>query len=123
MADPTSIGKAAEIAAAKYLKKLGYNILETNYRGQYGEIDIIANENKCLVFIEVKYRSSSDFGRPEEFVGKSKQLKIIKTALQYLKKERLEGSDVRFDVLTIDSASDKIGLIRSAFESTSRYTC
>ena len=122
MSDPIQIGKNAELTAAKYLKKLGFKILKTNYRGCFGEIDIIAKDGACLVFIEVKSRASSDFGRPEEFVGKIKQLKIIKTALQYLKSRRLDCADIRFDVLTIDSGSNGIALIRSAFESPSIYT-
>ena len=122
MPDSTEIGKAAEKAAAKYLKKLGYKVLEKNYRELSGEIDIIAKEGKCLVFVEVKARSSSDHGWPEEFVDKQKQSKIVKTALKYLKKEKLDDSDVRFDVLAIDPGSDEIAHIKSAFESSAEYT-
>ena len=122
MPDSTEIGKAAEKSAAKYLKKLGFKVIEMNYREPSGEIDIIAKEGKCLVFVEVKSRSSSGHGWPEEFVDKKKQSKIVKTALQYLKKEKLDDSEVRFDVLTIDSASDEISLIKSAFETSSEYT-
>ena len=122
MRDSTAIGKKAEKTAAKYLRKLGFKILETNYRGRCGEIDIIAKDGKCLVFAEVKCRSASGHGRPEEFVDKTKQSKIVKTALEYLKRKGLDSADVRFDVLAIDSVSDEIGLIRSAFESPSMYT-
>ena len=122
MSDSAEIGKTAELTAAKYLKKLGFKILETNYRGHFGEIDIIAKDGKCLVFVEVKYRSTHEHGRPEEFVNTKKQLKIVKTALEYLKSEYLVGAEIRFDVLAIDSVYNEIGLIRAAFESPSAYT-
>lgn len=70
-------GDLGEGYAVKLLKKEGYRILERNYRGRFGEIDIIAKDNDTLVFVEVKTRWSKKYGKPEEAVNKRK-LKIIK---------------------------------------------
>ncbi|MFA7074484.1 MAG: YraN family protein [Endomicrobiaceae bacterium] len=94
-------GKNYEKTAADYLKKSGYKIIEMNYRMlPVGEIDIIAKDKKTFVFVEVKFRKNHDFGCPAEFVNKSKQLKITKTALYYIKTNKLK-SDIRFDVISI----------------------
>jgi len=115
------LGKEAEKRGEIYLKKLGYKILDKNYTSPFGEIDIIAKENKELVFIEIKFRSSNDFGMPKEFVGKNKQSKIIKTALQYIKNRNLGKIGIRFDVLSMGPDLKETELIKSAFESPSTY--
>lgn len=61
--------------AAKYITEHGYNILERNYNGRFGEIDIIAHKASVLIFFEVKYRSSMNFGDPSEAVDVRKQRK------------------------------------------------
>ncbi|MCR4324789.1 MAG: YraN family protein [Candidatus Curtissbacteria bacterium] len=65
----TNIGKIGEDAAVKFLQKNGYKIIEHNFRIRGGEIDIIAKDGKTLVYVEVKTRSTSAFGLPEEAVG------------------------------------------------------
>lgn len=106
-------GKKYERAAAKFLKNLGYKIVEQNYRLlPFGEIDIIAKDKKILVFVEVKFRKNKSYGDPGEFVNESKQLKITKTALFYIKKNNVK-SDIRFDVVSI--CNDEIEHIKNAF--------
>ncbi len=94
-------GKNYEKNAADYLKKSGFKIIEMNYLlPPVGEIDIIAKDKKTFVFVEVKFRKNKNFGSPCEFVNKSKQLKITKTALHYIKKNKIKN-DIRFDVISI----------------------
>lgn len=115
----TDIGKNYEEVAVKHLKKSGYKIIEQNYRLKVGEIDIIAKDKKTLVFVEVKYRQSKEFGTPGEFVTVQKQNKIIKTALMYLKQNNIE-SDFRFDVISI--CNNETEHIKNAFSpQTSKY--
>jgi len=108
----TETGKTFENKAADFLKKSGYKIIAQNYRSKTGEIDIIAKDKKTLVFVEVKYRHTKEFGTPAEFVTVQKQNKIIKTALLYLKQNDISG-DFRFDTVSI--CQDEIEHIKNAF--------
>jgi len=101
------IGKKGEELAYGYLRKLGYAILEKNYRCPFGEIDIIARDKKTLVFVEVKSRTTDDFGYPEEAVGKDKQRKIVLCAQQYLLKNEKDNTPVRFDVIAIKMGNNR----------------
>ncbi len=113
------IGKKYEQAAADYLKNLKYKILEQNFKLlPVGEIDIIAKDKNTIVFIEVKYRKNKDFGAPFEFVTKTKQQKIIKTALCYIKKNKIK-SDIRFDIISI--CGKETEHIKNAFSSGNYY--
>lgn len=105
-------GKAGEEQACSYIKKKGYKILERNYRCLFGEIDIIAEDKKTLVIIEVKYRKTKSFGKGYEAVNYTKQQKIIKTAQNYINEENLK-LPVRFDVISIDN--DEVTHIENAF--------
>ena len=62
------LGRAGEVKAAEFLKKKGYKIIKTNYKTYCGEIDIIANDGEYTVFVEVKTRTSDEFGAPAEAV-------------------------------------------------------
>ena len=95
-----SIGNIGEDIAVKWLvKNKNYNILDRNYSTGYGEIDIIAEDGKALVFIEVKLRNGTDFGYPYEAVNKNKQRRICKAALRYVqKKYNNDDINMRFDV-------------------------
>lgn len=106
-----NIGKIGEDAATKFLKKLGYKILCRNFRNSYGEVDIIAKDKSCTVFIEVKTRTSVDFGYPSEAVDCRKQNKIIMVAQTYPKISY--NSYIRFDIVEvyIDKNSKKINEI------------
>ena len=98
-----SIGNIGEDIAVKWLvKNKNYNILDRNYSTGYGEIDIIAEVGKALVFIEVKFRNGTDFGYPYEAVNKNKQCRICKAALQYVqKKYNTADINIRFDVVEL----------------------
>ena len=80
------IGKLGEDIVTKYLKELGYTIVERNFMAIQGEIDIIARDKNELVFIEVKTRTSMQFGRPVEAVNPLKQKHLIRTVKYYLYK-------------------------------------
>ena len=113
-------GEKSESVTVDFLKKQGYRIIELNYRTKLGEIDIIAKQEKTLVFIEVKARKSSRFGRPELAVTPKKQRKISMVALYYLKSTKQGNAKARFDVVAINSAKAKespnIKIIKNAFE-------
>ena len=94
-------GKRSEIIACNYLKKKGYKILETNYKNNVGEIDIIAKDKDYLVFVEVKARLSQKFGHPFEAIDEIKQQKIHAVASLYMVKNRKYGSNCRFDAISI----------------------
>lgn len=109
----TVIGKKYEDEAVNFLKKLNYKIIEQNFKLlPIGEIDIIAKDKKTIVFVEVKYRKTKEFGTPAEFVTKSKQNKVIKTALCYIKQNKIKA-DIRFDVISI--CQTEIEHIKNAF--------
>ena len=97
-----SIGKFGEDLAVSYLKKQGYKIIERNFRIRGGEIDIIALDSDTLVYIEVKTRSSHQFGLPEESVGYHK-LRFLERASKFYRANRrnLPGLE-RIDVLAVD---------------------
>lgn len=93
-------GKIGEEKAVEFLKNNGYKIIERNYRTKIGEIDIIAKHKREIVFIEVKTRSSDDFGIPEESVNERKLKRIEKIAEIYLKRKKI-NLPYRFEVLSI----------------------
>ena len=107
------LGRAGEKRAIDFIKKKGFKILETNYKTVFGEIDIIAEEKGILVFIEVKTRSSDNYGNPCEAVDKRKQEKYYKTATYYLQKEKKTDAECRFDVIEIENG--EINHIFNAF--------
>jgi putative endonuclease len=110
-------GKRSEHLAAEFLKRRGYHILETNYRSNAGEIDIIAREKGTIVFVEVKARSSNRFGSPKGAVTPAKQRKISMAALDYLKRSGQVDASARFDVVAIDTAggTTDIEVVKNAF--------
>ncbi|MBW2545292.1 MAG: YraN family protein [Deltaproteobacteria bacterium] len=111
-------GRKGEDMAAACLRKEGYRIVERNYRCLYGEVDIIAMDAGDIVFIEVKSRKSDNFGSPEEAVGITKQKKISRVALNYLREKGLADHNARFDIVAIRfmPQGNRIKLIRNAFD-------
>ena len=77
------VGVLGEKLAKNFLKKKGYRVRETNFRCRHGEIDIIAEKKDCLIFIEVRTKTSTDFGSPEESITFAKKEKLIASALAY----------------------------------------
>ena len=113
------LGQSGEARASSFLKKKGYKIISTNYRCRYGEIDIIAKNDEVLVFIEVKTRTSKEFGGPAAAVDLRKQIQISKTAHHYLANQGNIEIDARFDVVSVLTQKDKateIEHIVDAFE-------
>lgn len=106
-------GDKAEERAAKYLQDNGYKILKRNYLCPLGEVDIIAQKEGALVFVEVKQRSSEAFGGPVAAVTKSKQQKIAKAAATYLKRENPSYNALLFDIIAI--TGDRLEHIKNAF--------
>lgn len=96
-------GQNGEELACAYLVQQNYQILERNFTCKQGEIDIIAfdNKNKELVFVEVKSRTSSEYGLPSEAVGKIKKRHVIRVAKYYCYIMNLYNSFIRFDVIEI----------------------
>lgn len=114
----TIVGKRGEDIAARCLEEAGCRIIERNYRCFLGEIDIIAKDGECLVFVEVKSRRGAGSGDPREAVGPGKQEKISRVAQFYLKEKRLKDVRARFDVVAVSivSGGNRIRWIRNAFE-------
>lgn len=107
-------GNIGEIMAINYLKDKKYKILETNYRNNLGEVDIIAMQKRAVVFIEVKARQTLAFGRPSEAVNFEKQRKIRKVAMLYLIQNNLTESETRFDVIEV-IGNEEVNHIENAF--------
>ncbi|OGS25220.1 MAG: YraN family protein [Elusimicrobia bacterium RIFOXYB2_FULL_48_7] len=107
------VGKQGEDEAARYLRENGYEITDRNFRTRFGEIDIVALENKDIVFVEVKKRNNSSFGTAQAAVDFRKQGKLVKMAFQYIKSKNCGGANFRFDVLAISNGN--IELIKNAF--------
>ena len=93
------VGKLGEQLAFSFLENKNYTILEKNYRFGRGEIDIIAEDDNMLVFIEVKTKKFGDFGDPITWVPRSKQRQIGTVAKGYLYEKNITNQDCRFDVL------------------------
>ncbi len=100
MSEHNDLGKLGEKLAAEHLRKNGYNILKQNYSFGKAEVDIVAEKNNQLVFVEVKTRQSSYLSDPEYTVSMKKQKLVIKAADAYVKEFDLD-MESRFDVVTI----------------------
>lgn len=98
--DKKEIGVLGEDFTARYYEKLGYEIKEKNYHSRYGEIDVIAENEEYIVFVEVKTRKAGSMVSPSQAVSRSKQKKIILTAMQYIGENDCFKQS-RFDVFEI----------------------
>ncbi len=115
---PKNFGDRGERIAERHLLRLGYYIVARNHRGRHGEIDLIAVDKKTVVFVEVKARASNVAGYAAEAVDDAKEIKISKTAAEYVRYRGLDESRKRFDVIAIDfeGKSWKLRHFQSAFE-------
>lgn len=96
-------GSRAEQLAAAFLQDAGFQILKKNFHfGKVGEIDIIARDGNTLVFIEVKARSSDEFGTPEDAITPRKRQQMRKVAQGYLYVNDISDTECRFDVIAIE---------------------
>lgn len=99
--DTRRLGERGEDAAAAYLERAGMTIVERNWRRQVGEIDIVALDDRTLVFCEVKTRRTAAKGTPDEAVTKAKQRTYGRLAAAYVQENDLSDTPVRFDVVSI----------------------
>lgn len=102
---PHLLGKDAEVAAERFLRRKGYTILDRNVRFGRGELDIVARVGKMLVFVEVKARSTEHYGGVFHAVTAHKERQLIHLAAQYLARHQCKQSACRFDVLLYDATT------------------
>jgi len=107
-------GEDAERLAAAYLEERGLRVIERNYRCRFGEIDLIAQDGRILVFIEVRQRHSAAFGGAAASITPAKRRKILRAARHYLA-GRTPAPACRFDALLLQGATPGIEWIRDAF--------
>jgi putative endonuclease len=119
---PPTLGQRGESAAARFLRKQGYTIVSRSDRGRLGEIDIVAVDERTVVFVEVKTRRSHEAGHPADAVHDEKQRRLTRLALAFLKRHDLLECRARFDVVAVTWPDDKgkplIEHFRDAFEAT-----
>ena len=106
MKDKIKTGTDGEDLAAAFLIEKGFKVLERNYRFKKSEIDLIVSRGNWLIFVEVKTRTSTAFGFPEEFVDYNKKLKILEGALEYMYVKDWQGN-VRYDIVAVNIYGDK----------------
>ena len=116
MAEHNELGKFGEELAVDFLQQKGYTILETNWTFQKAEIDIIAQKENTLAIVEVKTRSSIEFGLPQDFVKPKKIQLLVKAVNEYVTSNDLDA-EVRFDIIAIFKENNeyKIEHIEDAF--------
>ena len=116
MAEHNELGKFGEELAVEFLQKNGYDILETNWTFQKAEIDIIAQKGNILAVVEVKTRSSIEFGLPQDFVKPKKIQLLVKAVNEYVISNDLDV-EVRFDIIAVykEDKTYKIEHIDDAF--------
>ncbi|MFD1002284.1 YraN family protein [Ohtaekwangia kribbensis] len=107
MENKTAIGKKGEQLAAEFLIKQGFEIVVRNYRYKHAEIDLIIKRDDWLIFVEVKARSSNDFGEPEEFVDARKVNKIFEAAEEYIYSTDWHGH-IRFDIVSVKLGKEPV---------------
>lgn len=93
-------GRLAEMKAANYMRKQGYDLLEHSYSTRFGEIDLIFEYEDMIIFAEVKARNENSIALPREFVDSNKQEKIISTAGVYIAEHQVT-KQIRFDVIEV----------------------
>lgn len=103
-----TLGNWGEQRAAEFLEKLGYTILLRNYRYGHGEIDLIADDNGTLVFVEVKTQKSDAMGEAFNWVTRKKQRQIGRVALAFLSLNGIKDRDCRFDVIAVANGAQGV---------------
>jgi len=113
-------GLHGEDLAVRALERAGYAILARRYRVRAGEIDVVALDGRCLVFVEVKSRQNRRFGGAAVAVTPWKRRKIVAVAAEYLARHRVDAGACRFDVVTVASEPDgpRVTIIRNAFDAS-----
>lgn len=106
------LGQRGEDAAAAYLERTGMTVVERNWTCSAGEVDIVALDEHVLVFCEVKTRKTAAKGSPDEAVTPTKQRRYGRIAASYLQTNRIEPTNVRFDVISILAIAPDRALLR-----------
>ena len=106
MAEHLDFGAAAEDLAATLVSALGYKVLARNWRCRFGELDLVAEDGRTLVFIEVKARGARSRATPEQAVNEVKQARLSRIAGEYLAAHGLLERDCRFDVVAVTKGAD-----------------
>jgi putative endonuclease len=118
-------GSRSERAAARYLRKLGYRIAARNFTCPLGELDLVALDGRCIVFVEVRSTEAEDLEKAATSVDIHKQRRLTQLALYFLQKKRLLNQAARFDVLTVSWPEGKRDPViehhRNAFEAVGRF--
>ncbi|MCL2803919.1 MAG: YraN family protein [Micrococcales bacterium] len=96
-----ALGRFGEARAARYLESIGYQVVERNWRSRAGEVDLVALDADCLVFVEVKTRSSLNFGSPAAAISPAKLARLRRLAGAYLAERRPGVDKVRIDVVAV----------------------
>ncbi|MFH7003503.1 YraN family protein [Flavobacterium bizetiae] len=113
MAEHNDLGKKGEELAVEYLLKEGYKILDRNWTFQKAEIDIIAQKEFILAIVEVKTRSSLDFGAPQDFVKPKKIQLLIKAVNAYIndrEKDFCDDLNIRFDIIAVHKNGESFAI-------------
>ncbi len=116
------LGQEGEDLAVTYLERAGYSILGRNVRLSGGELDAVARDGEVVVFVEVKTRSGSRFGPPQEAVDLAKQRRLTRLAQEWLQVHGLSESRARFDVVSImieNRGKPLLRIFKNAFEAVS----
>ncbi|TBR19449.1 YraN family protein [bacterium] len=108
-----SLGSEGEALVAEHAARLGWRVLERNWRCRYGELDLVAEDGGTVVFVEVKTRSSRRRGAPEEAVDARKQARLARLAAAYLSERGWLERPCRFDVAAVEGG--EVRLLRAAF--------
>ena len=112
------LGQEAEEAAVHHLERLGYRICARNFLARGGELDVVAEKDGVVAFVEVRMRSSAAWGDPSQTVTRAKQQKVVRAAMQFLQKTGGSERMVRFDVISIvgRGAAAQVEHIPNAFD-------
>lgn len=117
--DRRSLGRIGEAAAGDFLERRGYRIIARNFRCPFGELDLIAQQGEAIVFVEVKARTTADFGEPFDAITAQKQRRLARLATYYLKGRNWLRRPARFDAVSVtvtpDGAVLKIEVLVHAF--------
>lgn len=118
-------GSRSERAAAKFLKRLRYRIVARNYSCSQGELDLVAVDGGCIVFVEVRSTGTDDLTKTAASVDLAKQRRLTSLALHFLQRHRLLNRPARFDVLVLKWPADQkepvVSHFRNAFETVGRF--
>ena len=118
-------GNRSERAAAKFLRRQRYRIVARNYRSPHGELDLVAIDRACVVFVEVRSTGTLDLTNTAASVDLAKQRRLTNLALHFLRQHRLLDYPARFDVLLLSWPPDRkepaISHYRNAFEAVGRF--